>query len=385
MANQLPQMPLHGTQNAPKFDGKTPALLPRFLEDIELLGDAAAITAAAKICVVIQYADLEEAKGWELLDEAVAAPADWDAFVATVKKLYPGCKGANRYCHADIQYLVQEYRAKLMRTMEDLSEYQRKFMKVACTLINNGKLSDLDRDTLFLTGLPADLEGQVRQRLLITKTTHHPSDLYPTADIVEATQFLLTGSALRPLAAATTTISPAQPYYPAWAAMPLVPAYAPPVTLSAPLAIKQEHVGMQCTAQKSCAFCTDPAHYMGSCPHVDSYIQSGRASRGTDSRLYLPDGKCIPRVPGTRCLRECLDRLPALTPSSTSSVVTAGILSVSDFTTDAILDIEPSVFLTPVAEDWDEEPDPVLTDPEFQEYLAHAWANFQADKKDKGK
>ena len=142
---------------------------------------------------------------------------------------------------------------------------------------------------------------------------------------------------------------------------------------------------MQCTAQKSCMFCADPAHFMGSCPHMDGYIQSGRASRGTDGQLYLPDGKRIPRVPGTRCLRKCLDRLPVPTPGSTSSVVTAGILSVSDFTTDAILDIEPSVFLTPVAEDWDEEPDPVLTDPEFQEYLAHAWANFQANKKDKGK
>jgi len=124
MANQLPQMPIHGTQNAPKFDGKTPALLPCFLEDVELLGDAAVITVAAKICAAIRYADLEEAEGWELLDEAVAAPADWDAFVAAVKKLYSGCKGANHYCRADIQYLVQEYRAKLMRTMEDLSEYQ---------------------------------------------------------------------------------------------------------------------------------------------------------------------------------------------------------------------------------------------------------------------
>ena len=240
-------MPLRGTQNAPKFDGKTPALLPRFLEDVELLGDAAAITAAAKIRAAIWYADLEEAEGWELLDEAVTAPADWDAFVAAIKKLYPGCEGANRYCRADIQYLVQEYRAKPMRTMEDLGEYQRKFMKVARTLINNRKLSDLDRDALFLTSLPADLKGQVRQRLLITKTTHHPSDPYSTADIVEATQFLLTGSALRPLTAAATTIPPAQPYYPAWAAMPPVPAYAPPVTPSAPPAIKQEHVGTYAT------------------------------------------------------------------------------------------------------------------------------------------
>ena len=106
-----------------------------------------------------------------------------------------------------------------MRTLEDLGEYQRKFLKIARILINGQKLSDLDQDALFLSGLPADLETQVCQRLLITKSTHHPSDPYPIADIVEATQFLLTGSALRPLLAPPAAGTPtAQPYYPAWAA-----------------------------------------------------------------------------------------------------------------------------------------------------------------------
>ena len=44
MANPAPQMPLRGTQNAPKFDGKTPALLLRFLKDVDILGTAAGIT-----------------------------------------------------------------------------------------------------------------------------------------------------------------------------------------------------------------------------------------------------------------------------------------------------------------------------------------------------
>ena len=66
-----------------------------------------------------------------------------------------------------------------MRTLEDLREYQRKFLKIAYILINSQKLLDLDRGTLFLCGLPADLETQVHQCLLITKSTHHPSNPYP--------------------------------------------------------------------------------------------------------------------------------------------------------------------------------------------------------------
>ena len=212
MANPAPQMPLRGTQNAPKFDGKTLALLRRFLKDVNILGTAAGIMDLEKICAAIRYADLEEMEGWELLDEVAANPLDWANFARAVKKLYPGCEGTNRYCQANIQYLVQEFWAKLMRTLEDLGEYQCKFLKIAHILINGQKLSDLDRDALFLSGLPADLETQVRQRLLITKSTHHPSDPYPIADIVEATQFLLTGSAICPLLAAPAAGMPTTCY-----------------------------------------------------------------------------------------------------------------------------------------------------------------------------
>ena len=176
MANPAPQMPLCSTQNAPKFDGKTLALLLRFLKNVDILGTAASITDLEKIHATIRYADLKEAEGLELLDEVTTNPPDWANFAWAVKKLYPSCEGANRYCWANIQYLVQEFGAIPMCTLEDLSEYQCKFLKIAQILINSHKLSDLDRDTLFLSGLPADLGTQVHQHLLITKSTHHPSE-----------------------------------------------------------------------------------------------------------------------------------------------------------------------------------------------------------------
>ena len=57
MANPVPvQMTLHGTPNAPKFNGKTPSELPRYLEDIKLLGNAAVITIEQKIKAALHYA-----------------------------------------------------------------------------------------------------------------------------------------------------------------------------------------------------------------------------------------------------------------------------------------------------------------------------------------
>ena len=228
---------------------------------------------------------------------------------------------------------------------------------------------------MFLSGLPADLETQVCQHLLITKSTHHPSDPYPIANIIEATQFLLTSSALCPLLAAPAAGMPTtQPYYPAWAAPVPTPVALRTATPTAASAVKQEQINLQHTAHRDCAFCADPSHFMGGCPLVEGYIQAGKASQGTDGRLYLLDGRRIPRIQGTCCLRECLDWLSALVPAPPSSVVTSGIFSVTNSTTDTILDIKPSVFMAPVDQDLDEELDPALADPDFQVYIANAWA-----------
>ena len=165
-----------------------------------------------------------------------------------------------------------------MRTLEDLNEFQHKFLKIAQILINGRKLLDLDQDASFLFGLPADLETQVRQCLLITKSTHHPSDPYPIANIIEATQFLLIGSALHPLLAAPAAGTPTiQPYYPAWAApvpTPVAPRTTTPTTASV---VRQEQINLQRTTCQDCAFCADPSHFMGSCPLVEGYIQAGKA------------------------------------------------------------------------------------------------------------
>ena len=74
-----------------------------------------------------------------------------------------------------------------------------------------------------------------------------------------------------------------------------------------------------------------------------------------------------------------------MAPAPPSFVVTSGIFSVTNSTTDTILDIKPSVFMAPVDQDLDEELDPALADLDFQAYIANAWATFQADRKDKGK
>ncbi|KAF8124195.1 hypothetical protein EV363DRAFT_1454736 [Boletus edulis] len=337
-------MPLRGTSNAPKFDGKTLVSLPRFLEDVEQLATASSLNQVETIRATIRYANLEESEGWELLDEATTVPAIWADF--------------------------------------ELGEYQHKFMKVAKLLIQARKLSDLDRDTLFLSRLPEHLKMQVQQCLLITKSTHHLSNPYPVEDTIEAMKFLLTGLALHMLLPPAHLTAPvAQPYYPAWAAPG--PAFPTPQTtqLVATPVVKQEQIATQRVVNRNCVFCTDPSHFMGNCPHIEPYIQTSRACRGSDCQLCLPDRRRIPHIPRTCCLKDCLDCLPLLTTTVAAPIptVTTGIISLTYPNTDAILDIKPLVFLLPVDDSDDDEP-LVISYPDFEPYIARAWASFQADK-----
>ena len=151
MANNPPQqMPLRGTKDAPKFNGKIPALLPRFLKDVDLLVTAACINDVEKIHYAMWYADLDEAEVWQTVSTTSAAILDWDDFVDQDKELYPGCEGSNCFCCADLYYLVQNSQMASMCSQEDLGEYRCKFTKISSHLVDTGKLSETERNNLFL-------------------------------------------------------------------------------------------------------------------------------------------------------------------------------------------------------------------------------------------
>jgi hypothetical protein len=319
---------------------------------------------------------------WQTL--TAASGGDWDAFVVAVKDLYPGCEGADRYCRADLQYLVQDYRAKAMRSQDELGEYCRKFMKISVPLIANKKLADTERDAFFLDGFPRAIADQVRHRLSIIRADLHPDEAYPMEDVMDAAKFLLTGAALRELLANPQegrdhsrqqglSSAPRQP---------------------SGVVVKQEYsLQAQRAAQRhpGCAFCCDLTHYLSECEHVIAYLQAGKIIQGPNGRLCMPDGGPIPRVPGCNCMKESIDRL-ADSPATGANTftrdppphMTAGILTVACPEGEVELEIEPSAFLS-IVDDPEQSHHLYSTDPDFQPYFAKAWASYQADRTAKEK
>ena len=129
-------------------------------------------------------------------------------------------------------------------------------------------------------------------------------------------------------------------------------------------------------------------------------MREERNCNSTDGRLYLPGGRWIPCIPGCKGIQGCIDQIeaentamsqnPAAAPMSAPHEIsgqggrdlllhmTARLFLVAE-PIDTILEINPSAFMNMVQVS----PSLELTDPEFQPYIAQAWANFQADRTSK--
>ncbi|KIN97986.1 hypothetical protein M404DRAFT_31679 [Pisolithus tinctorius Marx 270] len=241
---------------------------------------------------------------------------------------------------------------------------------------------------MFLNGFPRAITDHIHHRLSIVCTDLHPDDPYPLAEVVKAAKFLLTGSALCSAVPTMATVaSPAAPPSPAY--MPQMP--------PAGTVVKQEynfqtqHLPQQC--RPGCGFCADPNHWMRMCMLIEVYIHAGKITRGMDNHLYLADGSQILHFPECDSLKEAVDHVMAdrdqasvhaVTPAAlcnTATQGTANLFCIAHPEVDMQLEIQPSAFLNTV-QDVDESAAD-LDNPDFQVYVAQAWATYQADKGNK--
>ncbi|TDL14293.1 hypothetical protein BD410DRAFT_846162 [Rickenella mellea] len=113
--------------DAPHFQGSALDLV-EFLDDYELLATQAQLSADE------QY---------------------WTAYRAAIVALYPGATSARQYTNADLRKFVNDHHANTaIRTIDDLGDYHREFLRHAAPLISATRLSDIDRDELYYSGFP---------------------------------------------------------------------------------------------------------------------------------------------------------------------------------------------------------------------------------------
>jgi len=185
-------MPLRGSSRAPEFDGDATELV-RFFEDVKILcEDAELYSDAERIKWATRYASHSEVELWSTL--ALRSGTDWPAFMAEVKRFYPGAEDDDhKYMRLDLDRLVVAQASIPMSLRRELGEYIRKFTVIASFLEKKGRLSKGEREDKFLAGFHPVFKGQLMTRLTLAYLEHHPDDPWPTDRVVQHASFLLAG------------------------------------------------------------------------------------------------------------------------------------------------------------------------------------------------
>ncbi|KAG2030372.1 hypothetical protein BDR03DRAFT_1017219 [Suillus americanus] len=84
------EMPFHGTDRTPKFDG-TPDMLAEFIDMYEECADRAGLQGLDKIKGIIKYLERDDRELWAGLPEAQAS--NYNAFMKEIKVMYLGWDG----------------------------------------------------------------------------------------------------------------------------------------------------------------------------------------------------------------------------------------------------------------------------------------------------
>ncbi|OCH83588.1 hypothetical protein OBBRIDRAFT_696880, partial [Obba rivulosa] len=184
-------MPSRNDPKAPRFDPTNPRTLRRYFEDLEMHFLRCNIVGNedkkmyARLYTPIDVEDL-----WSILPSS-AMGIPYQHFKEAVSALYPGSSDAQRFRVSDLDALLGE-RARIgIVSLDDFAKYHRDFTSIATWLIQQGKMSEKERDRLFMRGFPESLKNRILHRLQIIDPNHDPDDPYQLDDVAEQTKYVL--------------------------------------------------------------------------------------------------------------------------------------------------------------------------------------------------
>ncbi|KAJ6494422.1 hypothetical protein C8R45DRAFT_1135218, partial [Mycena sanguinolenta] len=327
MATPTP-MPARGDRNAPQFDSTKPHELRRYFSDLEYLLTRAAVTNdQEKKRHATRFLSAEDQEIWEGLETFTDLTKSYDQFKAAVLKLYAGNNDERRFELIDLDSLIGHYSRVGILSIADLTTFYRQFLRITTYLIGKGRLSPIEQSRAFLRAMqPSSFELAILRRLEIKKPDVHPGDVHTLADLYEAAEFVLAGSAQSFLRSAP--FAPAAHPLPIPAASPTQIEVKPDPGLAALVGQMSKLIdalvsqklstdgngGPKRTRPDGCGYCSEPDHFINDCRNVLEDIKAGFVRRNSDGRVVLPSGAFVPKLITGKDLRTRVKKWHELNP-----------------------------------------------------------------------
>ena len=184
-----------------------------------------------------------------------------------------------------------------------------------------------------MQGLEKTFRDKVQGQLRAENPKHHSDDPYTLADISTAALFVLSSFHMEyikkevspvPIKKETFDLSSRYEHL-------NINAIADEVAKRIATPEKQQSTGgpnLPRLRTHHCIFCSDPDHYLSSCPHVSEYIQKGLCQKNTNGQIVLPNGNRVTNrdVPG----KNLEDRLDNWHKTNTSPRVSTNFVGATE-------------------------------------------------------
>ncbi|KZT10268.1 uncharacterized protein LAESUDRAFT_755772 [Laetiporus sulphureus 93-53] len=177
-------------------------------------------------------------------------------------------------------------------TITELENYHQEFLAITSFLIGKNRISESERNHVFVRGFPPESWSRISQCLQLKQPDHYPDDLYSVNDVYEATNsapaiksediLLLIESLVKSVqmltAAATGGIVKQN-------GSQAVTVSRPPVTNGSPSGF--------------CHYCGEAGGMIRTCKHIEEDIKSSKCLCNAARKVVLPNGTFVPRtIPG---------------------------------------------------------------------------------------
>ena len=185
-------MPARGEDTAPFFNKLKPRELPRFFDELEYLFVRAAVTSEAdKKRHTLRYVDFDIELLWRAIPEFADPTKTYDVFKAGILHFYHDASKDNRYSLSDIDILIGERRRLGINSVNELADFNMRFLATTNWLIDRGHLDGYEQRRSYIQAFSPLLLIPILTRLQIKFPDQHPDKPYEVSDVYTIALFIL--------------------------------------------------------------------------------------------------------------------------------------------------------------------------------------------------